>query len=190
MIRLFTAIPLAPSLRPPLVDLLSEMVKTKSPVKWVEPAQLHLTLRFIGDQEEAKIPAVESQLEGAVVGVEPFEIELGGVGAFPNLKHPKVLFVPVLSGQEKLSRLFTEISKGLEKVGLGLEEKPYHAHLTLGRVKTSEDVSGVIQMLQTGWPATLGKMAVDHFVLFRSQLRSQGPLYTELKKFDLKAKGI
>ena len=126
------------------------------------------------------------RLEKAAGCVAPFEVELGGLGAFPNLGHPKVLFVPAMEGKEKVGELALELSKNLLEIGMKQEEREYHAHITLGRVKANCGVEEAVKQLEKTCPATLGKTRVKSFTLFQSRLTSQGPVYSAIREFFLK----
>jgi 2'-5' RNA ligase len=181
--RLFTAVPLNFNVQDALSKVLANIQTPKGAVKWVEPSQAHLTLRFLDEQEENRLPAIVQSLRDAVKDVASFEVRLGGIGAFPNLKRPRVLFVPVIEGAEKMALLNGHITEALGPLGIPAGEKEFHAHVTLGRVKTFKDAGEVVQAAQTACPELLGKIIADHFSLFRSELTPKGPVYTELEKF-------
>jgi RNA 2',3'-cyclic 3'-phosphodiesterase len=209
-LRLFTAIVLSNEIQNSLSDLLRQ-VKAKSltppasagerpgagnpkgpankgpqqPIKWVEASNFHMTLRFLGDQEEKSATRIVETLRRLEHSTSPFEIELGGVGAFPNLKKPKVLFVPVIGGNDALMKLVGKMTEELKRSTIPFDANDFHAHVTLGRVKTFKASREVAKLIQNDFPVRLGKMIVTHFVLFQSRLTEKGPIYTALEKFKL-----
>ena len=182
--RLFTAVPLNFNVQDALSKVVGNIPTPSGAVKWVEPLQAHLTLLFLDEQKEERLPEILQNLREAAKGMIPFEVRLGGVGAFPNLKKPRVLFIPVTEGGEKLTLLNDRITQALGPLGIPPSEKGFHAHVTLGRVKTFKDAGEVARAAQTACPEHLGKIIADHFSLFRSELTPKGPVYTVLERFS------
>ena len=183
--RLFLAVPVPQ----PVENRLEEILKKASgfrEVKWVGKEQLHITLRFIGNLDENSIPKLEGLVQGAVSGFRPFESEIEGLEAFPNLNRPRVLFAPLVRGEESFRDLEKSISSALEGMGLQAEEREFHPHLTLGRVKEEQDARAAVQFLQSFFPFKGGAWKVDRFYLMKSQLTSERPIYTKLEEFELK----
>jgi RNA 2',3'-cyclic 3'-phosphodiesterase len=186
-LRLFTAITFPEKVIEELRKVLASVTPVQAAVKWVEKGHLHLTLVFLGDVAEERLPLVVEMLEQASGAVAPFELELGGVGAFPNLGHPKVLFVPALQGKEKAGELARAVSKSLAQIGVEPEERDYHAHVTLGRVKANRGVEEAVRQLEKTCPLSLGKTMASAFTLFQSRLNAQGPHYSVIREFSLKS---
>jgi RNA 2',3'-cyclic 3'-phosphodiesterase len=185
-LRLFTAITFPEMIVRELQKVLEAVSPVPSAVKWVAKDHLHLTLVFLGDTPEDRLPLVMEKLEQASGAVAPFELELGGVGGFPNLGHPKVLFAPALEGKQMAGGLAKAVSERLAPIGIKPEEREYHAHVTLGRVKANRGVQEAVGELEKNCPASFGKTAVKGFALFQSRLDSQGPHYSVLREFLLK----
>ncbi len=181
-LRLFVANPLSPAVEEGVGDLLAGVSKYRE-VRWVSKAQLHITLRFIGALEETLVSRLEEEL-GKIAGLaEPFEVEIGGLGAFPQLNHPRVLFVPVTRGEEGFRKLERALLSPLKSMGVKPDEKEYHPHLTLGRVKENEDARAAVEVLQKNCPAHWEPWKADRFILFKSQLAPNGSIYTRLREF-------
>ncbi len=183
-LRLFVAIPIPQTLEEGIDGLLNEMPRYRQ-VRWVSRAQLHITLRFIGGLEEALLPKLQSILKSVSSPAGPFEAELGGLGAFPRSDRPRVLFIPVTRGEESFQRLEKTLTVSLEAVGVKPDDKEYHPHLTLGRVRENEDPKAAQKALQEVLPPQWPPWKADRFVLFKSQLAAGGPLYTPLMEFKL-----
>lgn len=162
--------------------MLEKMAGYRS-VRWVSRTQLHVTLRFIGDFEESLVPKLAEGLKKVVLSAEPFEVEVGGLGAFPRMDRPRVLFRPVLKGGEGFERLERDISKLLVGFGVKPDDKAYHPHLTLGRVRGNEDTVEAIEALREACQISLEPWQVDRFVLFQSRLALGGAVYTGLGEF-------
>ncbi|MDR5697893.1 MAG: RNA 2',3'-cyclic phosphodiesterase, partial [Armatimonadota bacterium] len=136
--RLFVAIPLDPALRPAAQRVRDEIVRlcpeAATGVKWVEPHNLHFTLKFLGEVPDAKVPEVAASL-GRLRECEAFEIRIEGVGAFPTSSSPRVVWVGVFEGADRLTALAARAEEILAEVGFAREARPFSAHLTLGRAR-------------------------------------------------------
>ncbi|HJT24441.1 MAG TPA: RNA 2',3'-cyclic phosphodiesterase [bacterium] len=177
------AVPISPALVEGISGILAKVSKHRG-IRWVLKAQLHITLRFIGTFEESQVPKLEQVLGEVSITGEPFEAELGGLGAFPRLDRPRVLFIPVIRGEEGFRRLEAKMTPALEGLGIKPDEKEYHPHLTLGRVRENENPRQAVEALQEACRAHWEPWKVDRFILFKSQLAPGGSVYTRLKEFE------
>jgi 2'-5' RNA ligase len=181
--RVFVAIDVGDAVRAEaarVIQVISDKVEAaKAPPKitWVKPAALHVTLRFIGEVEDAAVPALCEQL-AAPIEMAPFEVLWRGIGAFPSPRNPRALWMGVIDGGAALGALEAEVSRRLAGT-LDPESRPLLPHLTLGRIK----------MIGAGvdWPKLLqvvevrgARSAVDRITLYRSHLSQKGPHYTGL----------
>ena len=148
-------------------------------------SQLHVTLRFIGEWNEEKLLSLEERLQEAAVNFESFDAEIKGLDGFPNLKRPKVLFVPVDAGKESFAGLSRLISKRIETLGIKRDDKELHPHVTLGRVRDEQDASKAVQTLRESGLALGTGWKVKGFSLFKSQLSPVGAVHTRLRDFTL-----
>ena len=156
-----------------------EAVKTPPKVVWVKPAALHVTIRFIGEVEAPDVERLQ-ELLAAPIAVAPFELVWRGIGTFPSPKHPRALWLGVISGAGPLAEVEAEVSRRLAGAkAVELDDRAFLPHLTLGRVKMAG--AGV------DWPKILQAVEVKHVTsvvdrvtLYRSQLSQQGPHYTGL----------
>ncbi len=183
--RLFVAILLDKYIQDGLTSLIKDLRSLDVPVKWLEPGNLHLTLCFLGEVPRSKEQEVMERLQLVRREFNPFGIQLGGLGGFPNLKKPSVLFAPVSEGWEKLRDLAGAISKNLRGFGQKQEDREFNAHVTLGRVKGFKGAKTIQPKLEGKIPALIGKMGVNSFALIKSQLNPEGPVYTILHEFNL-----
>lgn len=174
-LRLFIAVSLPEAMKGLLSDLQASWKKKAEGVRWVRPEGLHLTLKFLGDVPSCKVEAIGKVMEEVARSFPPFEVEVRGAGAFPNLRRPRVLWVGVSDPEGRLKGLFKALEKGLRKLGFPEEERDFHPHLTLGRVKAGGDFS----FLQ-GEEVHVGVLPVREVVLFKSELRPEGALYHAL----------
>jgi 2'-5' RNA ligase len=156
-----------------------EAAKKPPKVVWVKPAALHVTIKFIGEVDEARLDELRTRLEPAVP-IAPFEVRWRGIGTFPSNRHPRALWLGVIDGAAPLAELEAEVSRRLAgSAAFEMDDRALLPHLTLGRVKMSGE--GV------DWPKILQACEVKHAVsrvervsLYQSRLSQQGPHYTEL----------
>jgi len=156
-----------------------EAVKKPPKVVWVKPAALHVTIKFIGEVDEARIDELRTRLEPPVP-IAPFDVRWRGIGTFPSSRHPRALWLGVIDGAAALAALEAEVSRRIAGSGaFELGDRALLPHLTLGRVKMSGE--GI------DWPKLLQASEVKHAVsrvdrvsLYQSRLSQQGPHYTEL----------
>ena len=184
-VRLFTAVCLSAEIEITLKDAREKASSKVDGVKWVTDSQWHLTLLFLGEREEGLVPRLGELFQEAASATAPFSMELGGIGAFPNLNHPKVLFVPATRGVEPFQKLSDVLRAKAESAGLDLEKKEIHPHVTLGRARDGKNVQDVVRFLREACPASLGILSVNRFYIFRSELTPTGAIYTRLMEFQL-----
>ena len=177
--RLFIATPLSDHVVGCLDRLISRFAAQGGKVKWVRPGNIHLTLRFLGDTPEDQLPELRNLIDRTAASISPVETEAIRLGGFPNLNRPRVIWVGLAPSAEPLAKLAAQIEQELRRVCFKAEEKPFRAHLTLGRVKDSRDLAALLNFLKTykfdPFPVTL-----DRLVLFQSVLTPKGPVYTRL----------
>lgn len=184
-IRTFIAIELAPAIQNQLSIILTKLKsKIRTGVKWVQAGDIHLTLKFIGDFPENQISPLKTGLETAVLKIDPFEFEIGHLGAFPSLHRPKVIWVGV-ENNPALLNLVSICDEITHAFGVTLEERQYSPHLTLGRVRPSLstlELSEVGNTLSGAKIDSLGKQPVEAITIFKSVLGSAGAVYTALAR--------
>lgn len=188
-IRTFIAIELAPAIQNQLSIILTKLKsKIKTGVKWVQAGDIHLTLKFIGDFPENQISRLKTGLETAVLKIDPFEFEIGHLGAFPSLHRPKVIWVGV-ENNPVLLNLVSICDETIHAFGMPMEERRYSPHLTLGRVRPNLSIlelSEVGNTLSGTKIDSLGKQPAAGITIFKSVLGSAGAVYTALARLPFK----
>jgi 2'-5' RNA ligase len=182
--RLFIGISLPDAYRKslkPFTKRLSEL--TDASVNWSRPDTWHLTLKFLGETDEARIPALKTAL--AAVDFTAFTLRAGGAGAFPEARRPKVLWLGLTKGAEQAAALARSIEDTLAALDIPREKKPFRPHLTLGRVRKPApgDWTTVLDAAAAReWPS----FTVTHFTLWQSTLAPEGATHTPLAGFPAK----
>ncbi|XXJ21366.1 RNA 2',3'-cyclic phosphodiesterase [Desulfovibrio caledoniensis] len=181
MPRLFIGIGLPGTYRQslsPIIKALSGL--TDASVNWSKPDTWHLTLKFLGETDKARIPAIKAAL--AAVDFAAFPLRAGGAGAFPDARRPKVLWLGLAEGGEQAASLALSIEDALAAIDIPREKKPFRPHLTLGRVRKPApgDWTPVLDTAATHpWPS----FTVEKFTLWQSTLTPEGAIHTPLAEF-------
>jgi 2'-5' RNA ligase len=182
--RLFLALELPPPVIAELEAMRQRLQRGGNhPVKWVASSGFHLTLRFLGEVEEVKVPDILAAVEQAQQTLQhtpPLHLHLAAAGGFPNAQRPKTLWVGVGGNLPLLNRLYDALGSGLEPLGFAPESRPFHAHLTLGRVRRDAS-AGQIATLGKALAALPAPAAVAWEsgppLLFQSTLTPKGAVY-------------
>ncbi len=191
-VRSFVAIDLPPELRSRLGSLEKDLERRVPPgsVRWVRPEGIHLTLKFLGDVLPEGLSPVQEILAGAARRVTACCVAVAGVGCFPNVRRPRVVWVGVENPTGELRRLQAEVEVGLERLGYPREERAFSPHLTLGRLRQEmgSSASAVGAAVESSPAPSLGEVAVKAICLFRSELRPTGAVYTLQGEFPLEGR--
>lgn len=180
-IRSFLAIEITAPIIKEIGEVLDSLRLSPGDVKWVKPENIHLTLKFFGNIEEADIERICSQVEAVVSKRRPFLLRISGMGAFPNSRSPKVIWLGVEEEGKELELIQQEVERKLEKIGFKSEKRPFSAHLTVGRVRSSRGRKDLSQAIQMFAKKDLGSFEVSSLVLFKSDLTPKGSIYTRLR---------
>lgn len=187
--RLFIAIVPGEQQQAGLKDLLNRLQKgaqfTKAFPKWVEPEKMHLTLKFLGDVEEERMQKMDATLAPAIAAFPAFEWSLGGLGVFPHVRAPKVIWVGLRKGAPQMKALAQVVEDRLGPLGFLRERREMHPHLTLARIKALKGAKSLMDLVHSHRRIEAGEARVEHVVLFESTLTPEGPLYKPLKTWPL-----
>lgn len=185
--RTFVAIDLEASLKRALEAFAGELkLLAGSSVRWTGAAGMHLTLKFLGEILEAEAARISSVLEGAAARHKSFMLALEGTGTFPpGRREPRVLWVGI-APEPALLALQEDIEKEMAQLGYEREKRPFHPHLTLGRVKAPIRLEPLVQEMRHHQDRKFGVMSVQKFIFFQSTLKPSGAEYSILKEFRLK----
>jgi RNA 2',3'-cyclic 3'-phosphodiesterase len=152
------------------------------PIRWVPAENIHLTLMFLGDVSLKSLEMLKKVLQNEVSGHHSFEFSVGGLGAYPNSRHARVLWVGVEAPAELVS-VQRGIETAISRLGYSREDRPFSAHLTLGRVSrnaTSKDIHLISDVFETTKVGFLGVAQVDEIHLLKSDLRPTGAIYSRV----------
>ena len=179
LIRTFIAIPVPESVFVLQGNLKNTIEKKTGKVRWVKRDQLHLTLKFVGDTPEESIDDVRDVMQKVANQMTPFKIFIQGVGCFPKIERPRVMWVGLDGAIDKLNQLVTAVHDGLHPLGFPREEKEFHPHITMARAKYPQkktpDISSFLNTTYDPIPFRIEKIQ-----FISSELFPNGPVYTIL----------
>jgi RNA 2',3'-cyclic 3'-phosphodiesterase len=184
VIRAFIAIDLSSDIQLRLKDVLQnyKTLLPHIPVRWVAAENIHLTLKFLGDVSLANLNILTNMIQAEISNHHQFDISVGGSGAYPNIRQPRVIWVGVEAPTE-----LTAIQNGIEtttaRLGYAREERAFSPHLTLGRVSrnaTAPDVKAISKAIEETRVGFLGATCVEKVHLYRSDLQPTGAVYKQL----------
>ena len=169
---------------PALEGLLDELRGTGAALKPVDATQVHLTLKFLGDTEEALVPRIVDVMGASVAGMRSFTVHLRGTGAFPNPHRMKVLWVG-MEGAEPLVEIARRLEAGMEPLGYPRERRDFSAHVTIARVNGPRGLDDARRVLQAHARGVFGEVLVDRVRLKKSVLTPGGPAYSTVEEVPL-----
>jgi len=158
-------------------------------VRWVQPEGIHLTLKFLGQTPLDQIEGIVKALSSACASLCPFTCTVGGLGCFPNLRRPRVIWVGVQEPTGALSRLQEALEGACAESGFKRERRAFHPHLTLGRLRdraSADQRRAIGELIQGTEVTSLGTVSAKGISLIRSDLRPRGAVYTTLREIELR----
>jgi RNA 2',3'-cyclic 3'-phosphodiesterase len=182
LIRSFLAIELPETILKQIGEVQKDLKSSYADVRWVSPEKIHLTLKFFGNIDESRIEPIVKSIAGATQTTSSFPLKVNGIGAFPDVKNPRVIWMGLVNEKEVLVSFQKEVETELEKIGFEPEKRPFQAHLTLGRVKSSRGREELVRRMEKYVEKEFGDFRVERVILFRSDLRPTGPIYTPLRE--------
>jgi 2'-5' RNA ligase len=187
--RTFIAIPLSKEARALLGEMQKKLRSFGADVRWTATSSIHLTLKFLGEIEPAVLPHLVEQLRRNTASERPFSLRLHGLGAFPNLRNPRVIWYGLEGDLPMLESLHKRVEAICRDAGFVPEERPYHPHLTLGRVQGKTNLQPLLDYIKIANTHEYAFVARD-FHVYQSTLRPQGAIYTVLDTIALKDDGL
>ncbi len=167
-----------------LLEALDELARTRADIKLVKPENLHMTMKFLGEIPGDKAEAVAMAMERSLVEFKAFDVTLRGLGAFPTIKRPRVIWAGFALNGEKFVAMNKVLEEKLSELGFQREER-FHPHLTLARTRSSRGKEELTALLERWKDADLGGFRVAAVELKKSTLTPKGPIYSTVRKVEL-----
>ncbi len=184
-LRLFWALDLPPGVRQSLEEVQGRLKKTKADVRWVRPAGIHLTLKFLGQVAAERVAELAAAVSPAALECPVLKLWPASAGCFPRLKSPRVVWLGLDGDVAALEDLARRIEAVHEPLGFAREGRPFSPHLTLGRVKSGRGRAALIEAV-AGLNNYQGPaFKAEELILFRSELKPDGAVYTPLERAAL-----
>ena len=187
-IRSFLAFELPHDVRKKVAKISGEIKKTGLNAKWVKPANIHLTVIFMGNIDEEDIPGIISKIDNVACLYKNFDISLGGMGLFPDLRRPRIIWLGLDGETDRLSSLRNDLQKSLESFGIKQERRPFNPHLTLGRFRKPVKDRALLNKIIDEYGNIGGpEEKLCELVMFKSELKPGGAVYTRIHSWPLKS---
>jgi len=183
--RLFLAINIPEDVREKIFEIQKRLKSSMADVKWVSPGKFHFTLKFLGETDEEKIPELTSALLESMRGFKAFRVLISGAGAFPGVENPRVVWAGVTEGGETLGNLAGDIENNFERIGFPREDKKFTPHLTLGRVRSKQNIGALSKIITSLAREEAGSFDAGSVDLMQSILHQDGPEYICLKSISI-----
>lgn len=187
-IRSFLAFKLPGEVRAVIDRVLPDLASASGDVKWVRPANVHLTIVFLGTLAEGILPELKAAVKEVAGRHGPFDVAVRGTGFFPNKRRPRVVWLGLEGDIQPLGGFRDDLQKALVPFGIQQEKRPFRPHLTLGRFRKGASMSDRLAGAVSGHEGVTSPVCpLGDLVLFKSDLRPGGAVYTVLDRFPLKA---
>jgi len=185
-VRCFVAVNLPALLREEIGEFFNRLRGSVRGVRWIAAANLHLTLKFLGDVESGQVSRVANAIAGALEGRSPVKVVLSGAGVFPPRGRPRVVWLDLSAGAEGITSLQGAVERSLEPLGFSPERRPFSPHLTVGRVKSLRDAAPLLSAVDVAGEREWGGFTASSVDLVRSELFPTGARYSILREVRLK----
>lgn len=174
--RSFISVEIPGDIKKDIGNYIAEISDAFEDVKWVNPENLHLTIKFLGNIRKSDVPSLRDCVAGAAKEFDPFSLTMSHLGFFPDSKHPRVVWIGVDGGLDSLLDVFQYMENCLEEIGFDREARTFSPHLTIGRARRNSTIE-VPAGVREFEPVTF---EVEKLALMKSTLTPQGPIYESM----------
>ncbi len=163
-----------------ITDTQSLLIKTGADLKLVKPENIHITVRFLGNITPNMVEKIFEEMQK--VQFAPFDAKIHGIGAFPHLRHPRVLWAGITEGADQLRNIFDQLEPRLRGLGFAPDTRGFSPHLTIARVKSGRNKAELAKRINENANCKFGIVKAECLKLKRSNLTPKGPIYSTLKE--------
>jgi 2'-5' RNA ligase len=157
------------------------LVQTGADLKLVEPQNIHITVRFLGNTTPAMVEKIYDAMQQ--VQFAPFNVQINGLGAFPDLRYPRVIWAGITEGADQLKNVFSQLEPRLRGLGFAPDSKGFSPHLTIARVRSGRNKAHLAEFVTENASYDFGAIKAQCLRLKKSDLTPKGPIYSTLKDF-------
>lgn len=182
--RVFIGIKLADRVHEEIEEFLKPFKKASTPIRWVNPGNVHITLKFIGEISPEKYTQIEKRLGELHPDTGPLDLKLAGCGKFGRGNSLNIFWIGI-APNEGLNEIYRQIENALAKLGIPKEDRPFKPHITVGRNKKDTNFKSFFQLMEEKGSRPISEFTAGHFQVFKSDLKPEGPVYTVLKEIPL-----
>jgi 2'-5' RNA ligase len=161
-----------------IIRIQKNLLTSQADLKNVEPENIHITLKFMGSVPESQIEKIKKIVKEQ--GIEPFDINLQGIGVFPKINRPRTIWLGINKGATQITNIWKKLEKELTAIGVEPDRRRFHPHLTISRVRSGRNRDELINILQELRNVEVGDYEINHISLKKSVLTPRGPIYTTL----------
>jgi len=179
-IRAFIAIKIPDEIKSKFGEVQRKLRVPGADVRWVKPGNAHMTLQFLGDTPVERIGEIQSALSRVAASHRAFDISVEGLGVFPSLRRPRVIWIGIVEGANPLISLQASVVEEMTNLGYESEKRAYSPHITLGRIKSSKNLDRLRTILEAESSFRAGDFHATEIHLIRSILSSEGPSYSTI----------
>jgi 2'-5' RNA ligase len=185
--RCFVAVDLSAEVRAAVAGAQARVraAAPRADVRWLDPQAFHLTLKFLGAVPDERVAAVSAALE-SVASAAPLALEVRGLGAFPTSRRPRVLWAGIAAGAPDLVALAAAVERAFIPLGFATEDRPFRAHLTIGRVRSPRDARALAKAIEGEGAVALGAWTANEVVLYQSHLKPTGAVHVKVSRHRLR----
>lgn len=185
IIRCFIALELPVQIQETLGKIIGQLKRSGADVKWVDPANIHLTLKFLGEIPESEVLRTGLTINGLKGKFKAIDSGLGGLGAFPSLDSPRVIWAGLAKGGEEIKEIQREVEKLTADITEEEKGRSFSPHLTLGRVRSNKNIMQLKDAIRKA-DVLQNDFKITRLVLMKSTLTQEGAIYTELNEVELR----
>ena len=164
-----------------MIDVQNLLVKTGANLKLVKPENIHMTMRFLGNITPPMVEKIFEEMKK--VQFVPFDVRLQGIGAFPHLRYPRVVWVGMTEGADQMRGIFSQLEPRLRGLGFAPDRKGFSPHLTIARVRSGRGKTELVECINENANCEFGMVRAECLRLKKSDLTPKGPIYSTLKEF-------
>ena len=184
VVRAFIALEIPKEVRTLIAEIQERLRSAEASVKWVRPANIHLTIKFLGDVETAKLQAIAGKLEKLAKKSRSISLATSTIGVFPNERRPRVIWLGLDGDTESVTKLADVCNSEMLNLGFEKEKRNFKPHLTLGRVKLDKNLDELIDMISKG-NLQIMNFNLERMHLIKSDLTPKGAIYENLYSFNI-----